>query len=62
MQRSFKGADLDTVDNMDADAFLDSIIKRFTIIYGSVKSLALLMIFKEQIKKMKNLLHPLLVE
>ena len=34
-----------TVHSMGADASLDSILKEFTIIYGSVKSFDSLMIF-----------------
>ena len=37
-QRSLKGAAVDTVHNMGPDASLDTFIKKFTIIYGNVKS------------------------
>ena len=38
IQRSLKGAAVDTVHNMDPDASLDTIIKKFSIIYGNVNS------------------------
>ena len=38
IQRSLKGAAVDTFCNMGPDASLDTIIKHFTIIYGNVKS------------------------
>ena len=38
-----KGAAADTVHNMGAESFLDTIIKQLTIISGSVKSFDLLM-------------------
>ena len=38
IQRSLKGAAADTVCNMGPHAFLDNIIKKFSIIYGNVKS------------------------
>ena len=43
IQRSLKGAAADTVCNMGPDASLDTIIKQFTIIYGSIKSYDILM-------------------
>ena len=43
IQRSPKGAAVDTVCNMGPDASLDTIIKKFTIIYGNVKSYDILM-------------------
>ena len=43
MQRSLKGATADTICNMGPDASLDTIIKKFTIIYGNVKSYGILM-------------------
>ena len=43
MHRSLKGIAADTVYKMGADASSDNITKRFTITYGSVKSLDLLM-------------------
>ena len=38
IQRSLRGAAVDTVCNMGPEATLDSIIKKFSIIYGNVKS------------------------
>ena len=43
IQRSLRGAAGDTVCNMGPEANLDSIIKKFTIIYGNVKSYDILM-------------------
>ena len=43
IQRSLKGAAVDTVCNMGPDASLDNIIKKFSIIYGNVKSYDILM-------------------
>ena len=43
IQKSLKGAAVDTVCNMDHDASLDTIIKKFSIIYGNVKSYDILM-------------------
>ena len=43
IQRSLRGAAADTVHNMGPEATLDSIIKKFTIIYGNVKSYDILM-------------------
>ena len=43
IQRSLKGAAADTVHNMGPEATLDSIIKKFSIIYGNVKSYDILM-------------------
>ena len=43
IQRSLKGAAVDTVCNMSPDASLDTIVKKFTIIYGNVKSYDILM-------------------
>ena len=43
IQRSLKGAAADTVRNMGPDVPLDIILKKFTIVYGSVKSFDLLM-------------------
>ena len=43
IQRSLKGAAADTVCNMGPDASLDNIIKKFSIIYGNVKSCDILM-------------------
>ena len=43
IQRSLKGAAVDTVHNMGLDAPLDTIIKKFSIIYGNVKSYDILM-------------------
>ena len=43
IQRSLRGAAADTVCNMGPEATLDSIIKKFTIIYGNVKSYDILM-------------------
>ena len=43
IQRSLKGAAADIVHNMGPGASLDTIIKKFSIIYGSVKSINLLM-------------------
>ena len=39
IQRSWKGSAVDTVCNMGPDASLDTIIKKFSIIYGYVKIL-----------------------
>ena len=43
IQRSLNGAAADTVCNMGPGASLDNIIKKFSIIYGNVKSIDLLM-------------------
>ena len=43
IQRSLKGAAADTVCNMGPEATLDTIIKKFSIIYGNVKSYDILM-------------------
>ena len=43
IQRSLKGDAVDTVCNMGPDASLYTIIKRFSIIYGNVKSYDILM-------------------
>ena len=43
IQRSLKGAAADTVHNMGPDASLDTIIKKFSIIYGNIKSYDILM-------------------
>ena len=43
IQRSLKGAAVDTVHNMGPDTSLDTIIKKFTIIYSNVKSYDILM-------------------
>ena len=43
IRRSLRGAAADTVCNMSPEATLDSIIKKFTIIYGNVKSYDILM-------------------
>ena len=43
IQRSLKGAAAHTVHNMGPGASLDTIIKKFSIIYGNVKSYDLLM-------------------
>ena len=43
IQHSLKGAAADTVRNMGLDVPLDTIIKKFTIVYGNVKSFDLLM-------------------
>ena len=43
IQRSLKGAAADTVCNMGPDASLDTIMKKFSIIYGNVKSYDILM-------------------
>ena len=43
IQRSLKGAAADTVHIMGPDASLDIIIKKFSIIYGNVKSYDILM-------------------
>ena len=43
IQRSLKGAAVDTVHNKGPDASLDTIIKKFSIIYGNVKSCDILM-------------------
>ena len=43
IQRSLRGVAADTVRNMGPDVPLDTIIKKFTIVYGNVKSFDLLM-------------------
>ena len=43
IQRSLRGAAVDTVHNMGPGATLNSIIKKFSIIYGNVKSYDILM-------------------
>ena len=43
IQCSLRGAAADTVRNMGPDVPLDTIIKKFTIVYGNVKSFDLLM-------------------
>ena len=43
IQHSLKGAAVDTVRNMGPDVPLDTILKKFTIVYGNVKSFDLLM-------------------
>ena len=43
LQHSLKGAAADTVRNMGPDVPLDTIIKKFTIVCGNVKSFDLLM-------------------
>ena len=43
IQRSLKGAAADTVCNMGPGTFLDTVIQKFSIIYGNVKSHDLLM-------------------
>ena len=43
MQCSLRGAAADTVRNLGPDVPLDTIIKKFTIVYGNVKSFDLLM-------------------
>ena len=43
IQRSLKGSAADTVCNMGPDASLDTIIKKFSIIYGNAKSYDILM-------------------
>ena len=43
MQCSLRGAAADTVRNMGPDVPLDTILKKFTIVYGNVKSFDLLM-------------------
>ena len=43
IQRSLRGAAADTVCNMGPEVTLDSIIKKFSIIYGTVKSYEILM-------------------
>ena len=43
IQRSLNGAAVDTVCNMGPDTSLDNIIKKFSIIYGNVKSYDILM-------------------
>ena len=54
MQRSLKGATVDTVQN---NASIDNIIKKFTIIYGSIKSFYLVMRdFQRVANRIKGLL------
>ena len=43
IQCSLRGAAADTVRNLEPDVPLDTIIKKFTIVYGNVKSFDLLM-------------------
>ena len=43
IQHSLRGAVADTVRNMGPDVPLDTILKKFTIVYGNVKSFDLLM-------------------
>ena len=43
IQCSLRGAAADTVRNMGPDVPLDTILKKFTIVYGNVKSFDLLM-------------------
>ena len=43
IKRSLRGAAADTVHNMGPEANLDSIIKKFTIIYGNAESYDILM-------------------
>ena len=43
IQHSLRGAAADTVRNLGPDVPLDTIIKKFTIVYGNVKSFDLLM-------------------
>ena len=43
IQHSLRGAAADTVRNLGPNAPLDTIIKKFTIVYGNVKSFDLLM-------------------
>ena len=43
IQCSLRGAAADTVQNMGPDVPLDTIIKKFTIVYGNVKSFDLLL-------------------
>ena len=43
IQRSLRGAAADTVRNIGPDVPLDTILKKFTIVYGNVKSFDLLM-------------------
>ena len=43
IQHSLRGAAADTVRNMGPDVPLDTILKKFTIVYGNVKSFDLLM-------------------
>ena len=43
IQHSLRGAAADTVRNLGPNVPLDTIIKKFTIVYGNVKSFDLLM-------------------
>ena len=43
IQHSLRGAATDTVRNLGPDVSLDTILKKFTIVYGNVKSFDLLM-------------------
>ena len=43
IQHSLRGAAADTVRNLGPDVPLDTIIKKFTLVYGNVKSFDLLM-------------------
>ena len=62
IQHSLRGAAADTVRNMGPDVPLDTIIKKFTIVYGNVKSFDLLMqdFYHAQIKGKRNQSLPLL--
>ena len=56
-----KGAAADTVRNMGPDVPLDTIIKKFTIVYGNVKSFDLLMRDSTvQIRRKRSQFLPLL--
>ena len=60
IQHSLRGAAADTVRNMGPDVPLDTILKKFTIVYGNVKSFDLLMRdFIEQIKGKRSQSLPL---
>ena len=63
IQHSLRGAAADTVRNMGPDVPLDTILKKFTIVYGNVKSFDLLMTdFTGQIKGKRSQSLPLLPE
>ena len=60
---SLRGAAADAIPNMGPDVPLDIILKKFTIIYGNVKSFNLLMRdFTEQSKERMKPSPPLLLE
>ena len=60
IQHSLRGAAADTVRNLGPDVPLDTIIKKFTLVYGNVKSFDLLMgTFTVQTRGRRNQSLPL---